>query len=478
MSSESLPGHSTENRSIPDTDKRPQSFFSSVFSSHNTFNHKKLFTTANDDKQWKSEKCQNFLSSVIGSNQGLLSDLSSKIEAALSLNLDDSDTSSKSDNSCKHSTVDNVSNSSSQTDVQRVSFTKTERVSRHRYTKRKGHKDRSVYGQPEVNSFDLKQKSWKDYSQESLDTVDSGQSLGNCSNSSANADYKSSRNDPLYVFRRPESIGIGSESDPCEQSTDSSDAESLTENFGKSASGTSLQSWASSNDSQTDDLTLEFMKMFVRKIFSNGSSITFEEKAKFGELCQCEIGRLWFSRCVNSQRVHNKLVKESTFFSLVQYFAIVLFECSEADDFSPAKSLMNMCFTFYYERCRDGRPPSREYLFNYLRDQPIWRSVRFWNAAFFDAVQCERANRRIPTRGDLKQYSNEDLIDEKNFQRNIVFGQLGTFTYNMYAFGLSKEFSLEFLQKQCAIASLSKEHIDLLRENIDRMYSGDANKES
>lgn len=33
----------------------------------------------------------------------------------------------------------------------------------------------------------------------------------------------------------------------------------------------------------------------------------------------------------------------------MQYFAIVLFECAEADDFSPAKSLMNMCFTFYYE---------------------------------------------------------------------------------------------------------------------------------
>lgn len=47
---------------------------------------------------------------------------------------------------------------------------------------------------------------------------------------------------------------------------------------------------------------------------------------------------------------------------------------------------------------RDGKPPSREYLFSYLTDQPIWRSIRFWNAAFFDAVQCERANREIPTR--------------------------------------------------------------------------------
>ena len=58
---------------------------------------------------------------------------------------------------------------------------------------------------------------------------------------------------------------------------------------------------------------------------------------------------MWFARFVNAQRVHNKKVDESTFYSLVQYFAIVLFECADADDFSPAKSLMNMCFTFYHE---------------------------------------------------------------------------------------------------------------------------------
>ena len=49
------------------------------------------------------------------------------------------------------------------------------------------------------------------------------------------------------------------------------------------------------------------------------------------------------------QRVHNKQVSEQAFFSLVQYFAIVLFECNESEDFGPAKTLMNMCFTFYYE---------------------------------------------------------------------------------------------------------------------------------
>lgn len=64
---------------------------------------------------------------------------------------------------------------------------------------------------------------------------------------------------------------------------------------------------------------------------------------------QTEIGRLLFARLVSAQRSRSKRVSENTFYSLVQHFAIVLFECNENDDFSPAKILMNMCFTFFYE---------------------------------------------------------------------------------------------------------------------------------
>lgn len=265
---------------------KSQSFLSSVFSKHGTFGRKNILTSTDEEKQWKKEKGQGFLSSVISSNQGILTDLSSKLEAALSLSLDalDSDSSSKSDEvSCKNSAINELSTSSSQVDIRRVSLpvTKTEQLARHRYTKRRGtrHKDRSVYGQPEINPFEIKQKTWKDHSLESIDTVDSGQSLGNSSSFSTSvADYRSSKNDPFYVFRHTDSVGIGSESDPCGQSTslDSSDAESIPEGrgfcYGRSGSGSSLHSWASSpsNDSQPDDFTLEameFMRHFVKSIF-------------------------------------------------------------------------------------------------------------------------------------------------------------------------------------------------------------------
>ena len=137
---------------------------------------------------------------------------------------------------------------------------------------------------------------------------------------------------------------------------------------------------------------------------------------------------MFFDYLSFEQRVHNKKVKETTFYSLAQYFAILLFECSESDDFTPAKTIMNMCFTFYTESQSQTSYPSRhqkQYLYHVLREQPIWRSLRFWNAAFFDALQTERANRPTPTKCQLNQYNSEDITDENKFQQNITFGQLG-----------------------------------------------------
>ncbi|GAB0093312.1 uncharacterized protein DMENIID0001_083950 [Sergentomyia squamirostris] len=286
----------------------------------------------------------------------------------------------------------------------------------------------------------------------------------------------------------------------------------------RSESVNSVPSWASSIslDSQSEEVVLEFMRRFLTTLFDNSGAISLELKSEFGQMARTEAGRLWFSRLVNAQRVKSKRVDETTFYSLVQYFAIILFECHECEDFSPAKSLMNMCFTFYHEINVPGIEPYREYLYIYLRDQPIWHSLRFWNAAFFDALQCERAHRPVPQtkkRKLLARTSNppdrrsslahselslsisskeeeegeegalevtEDALDDNSdlfeitedvkFQQNITFGQLGTFTCNMHAFGLSKQLCLEFLRKQCTIANLGKEHEKLLRDNINRMY--------
>jgi len=72
-----------------------------------------------------------------------------------------------------------------------------------------------------------------------------------------------------------------------------------------------------------------------------------------------------------------------------------------------------------------GCEPYKEYLCTYLKDLTIWHSLRFWNAAFFDALQCERVHRPVVTREDIKHNSLEAITDEKQYQENITFGQLG-----------------------------------------------------
>lgn len=188
---------------------------------------------------------------------------------------------------------------------------------------------------------------------------------------------------------------------------------------------------------------------------------------------------MWFARLISAQRNRSKHVNESTFYSMVQYIAIVLFECCDNDDFSPANILMNMCFIFYYESKKNynllayrfvvnnnivfpvevpGCEPYREYLYTYLRDQPIWQSLRFWSAAFDDSLQARRQHRcdttpiGTPTRlaklagtsqQSPKHYNamalnptidKEQLSDrlmssdaEDTEDRHFCFGQLGYF---------------------------------------------------
>lgn len=94
-----------------------------------------------------------------------------------------------------------------------------------------------------------------------------------------------------------------------------------------------------------------------------------------------------------------------------------------------------------------GCAPYHEYLYHYLRAQPIWQSLRFWNAAFFDALQCQRVHRPVPTSNrkskdqvsiksassessnpndnETEDYHIDELKEDQQFQQNICFGQLG-----------------------------------------------------
>ncbi|KFV52049.1 Uncharacterized protein KIAA0513 [Gavia stellata] len=254
-----------------------------------------------------------------------------------------------------------------------------------------------------------------------------------------------------------------------------------------------------------------------------------EEKARFGELCSGENGkgREWFARYVSAQ-VRGEM-GEGAVILLLGLPSLGVFtesyphvRCHQMDDFSPAKNLMTMCFTYYYvgkthalpleakekpmgsidsylksanswlaekkdiaerllkntsaktenvkgffggletklkgpttKKSDEGEDKPKEklkktvsvqspeeekkgekiYLYMHLKQQPIWHNLRFWNAAFFDAVHCERRKRSPTTRGNAGEeeekrekwchMTQEERDDSLRFNENITFGQLG-----------------------------------------------------
>lgn len=260
------------------------------------------------------------------------------------------------------------------------------------------------------------------------------------------------------------------------------------------------------------------IKQFVDVIFTDSQSISLERKAEFGKLMRTPEARLLFAIFVDDYRVNSKRVSELTFYSLAQYFSIVLLECLLAEDFRPAKIIMNMMFTYYYEQTLDKIPagerslvlsqdhmanksvitydddgPADEqaincansklsngdmkpktvktFLYTLLKDQEIFKSIRFWTSAFYESVIIERNNHSVFVDKQRGRLSNEKRDEELDCSKNITFGLLGSFIHNMCLLDLSHEFCREFLNKHSTIAGLSDNQLDMLRSNLEAMFS-------
>ncbi|XP_047141477.1 uncharacterized protein KIAA0513 [Hydra vulgaris] len=218
-----------------------------------------------------------------------------------------------------------------------------------------------------------------------------------------------------------------------------------------------------------EDLCKSFMEKFVENMFIVDGYICQEDKAKFGILVQHHEGRDWFGRYIDLQRNVSQAVDEFTFYRLVQYFAIVLFECNMADDFGPATSVMNMSFTYHFTSVMiPGRfgQPSKQYVYEYLKDQSIWKSPRFWNAAFLHAIHDDRMKR---TNGliEWNSMSNEQRKDFETGEENSTYAHLVSFLYMMKSFDVDKEERENFLHKMSVIGDLSAEKISQLEDSAE-----------
>ncbi|CAL8076023.1 unnamed protein product [Calicophoron daubneyi] len=133
---------------------------------------------------------------------------------------------------------------------------------------------------------------------------------------------------------------------------------------------------------------------------------------------------------------------------LLEKVSYMLNECQEAEDFAPAKKLLTTSLLFYV--VDQSNPEDKQPFFNYVKTQPIWQSLRFWNACFFQSVQEARAKL-----GD--QNGNESQ------QQEIVVQQLRSYLNTMNVFGLHHTIKQEFLRKHGSLFNLTDDQMANLR---------------
>ncbi|BHF74323.1 hypothetical protein SprV_0501740800 [Sparganum proliferum] len=186
----------------------------------------------------------------------------------------------------------------------------------------------------------------------------------------------------------------------------------------------------------------------------NGSEAALESKNEaFKEHMFTPTGREAFAKAMEVQGTKTGgLLQESGLRMILSRVVFVLNECQKAEDFVPAKRILTTSLVFCIED--PIRTGERVFLFSYIKNQPIWHSLRFWNACFFQSVQESRAK----------------LMDQGKSNAEIdmaITAQIRSYLNTMQVFSLHATMRLEFLRKQGALFNLCQDDIEALSTAIE-----------
>ncbi|CAH8575591.1 unnamed protein product [Heterobilharzia americana] len=221
-------------------------------------------------------------------------------------------------------------------------------------------------------------------------------------------------------------------------------------------------------DSLPDD-EAERRKADIRALVSNllQQSLINEKVVKdFRNFIMRHSGRSRFAKELKSQTKGMKAVSNQILEQLALFIGPLLNQCNENEDYAPAYIIMQLSFTLYHENVSSNEIAEQKYLYVLLKDQVIWQSMRFWNAAFFIALQKERAERQA-----YIVHEGEDTMKvEMNFQNDIAYTQLSKFLWRMYTLGIGHEVCLDFLRKQASATNLPAEMVKTIQRNVQHCF--------
>ncbi|CAH8534651.1 unnamed protein product [Schistosoma turkestanicum] len=222
------------------------------------------------------------------------------------------------------------------------------------------------------------------------------------------------------------------------------------------------------------DEDAERRKIEIRALVSNliqQSPINEKMVKNFKDFIMRHSGRSRYAKELRSQTKGMKCISNQLLEQLALFVGPLLNQCNENEDYTPAYIIMQLSFSLYHETVSPNGTAEQKYLYVLLKDQVIWQSMRFWNAAFFIALQRERAERqRYPiAEGD------DPIQAETDFQNDIAYSQLSKFLWRMYALGMGHELCVDFLRKQASATNLPNDLIRTIQKNLQHFFETTTN---
>lgn len=94
-------------------------------------------------------------------------------------------------------------------------------------------------------------------------------------------------------------------------------------------------------------------------------------------------------------------------------------------------------------------------------DHPIWKDLEFWESAMFNSI-----NEELSQQKNYKLEENETAGETTLRLRNLVFGQLTSYSHNMLMFNLDKMEVRNLLSKFCKAYSLTEMQVRDIMVNL------------
>ncbi|VDP72464.1 unnamed protein product [Echinostoma caproni] len=140
----------------------------------------------------------------------------------------------------------------------------------------------------------------------------------------------------------------------------------------------------------TEDRVESVINVCVPALINGTWNQVPDRETELQDILTTSIGRTMFVNRIEQESVRTQgQLDTSALPALLDKISLLLTECEDAEDFAPAKKILTVSLLFYV--IDPGSPGDRTFLFNYIKSQPIWQSLRFWNACFFQSVQEARA---------------------------------------------------------------------------------------